>query len=96
MRVVIRNEKGKTAEIPLDPREVKQTRRLVTWFLKRIREQSKQMHRVSYYLTALIVMNEMTSGLLRELDPETTQAIMEAYRKVFEEQDRRRGSKQEK
>ena len=54
------------------------------------------MHRVSYYLTALIVMNEMTSGLLRELDPETTQAIMEAYRKVFEEQDRRRESKQEK
>lgn len=66
----------------MNPEEVKQAKRSVSWFLNRMRKISKDTNRLSFYFTTLIVMNMMSSELLKEMDGKELDQIMTLYAKV--------------
>lgn len=82
MIIKLRDQNGKEFDLKMNPVEVKQAKRSVSWFLNRMRKISKDTNRLSFYFTTLIVMNMMSSELLKEMDGNALDQIMKAYEKI--------------
>lgn len=82
MIITLRDQNGKKFDLKMNPEEVKQAKRSVSWFLNRMRKISKDTNRLSFYFTTLIVMNMMSSELLKEMDGKELDQIMTLYAKV--------------
>lgn len=72
MRLTIKNK-----EIKLNKREVRSAKKIISNFLDKIKNSSRDNLCPTYYFTMLIVMHTMSQSLLNELNADTLRDIME-------------------
>lgn len=65
--------------IKIDPGDARHAREQVAKILKSVRENAKGRQNLPYYFTFVIMMHLISGNILRELDPETLEAIMNKY-----------------
>ena len=66
--------------IPLNNKEVKAAKKIISKFLQNMKKMEEEYMRPSWYLTVLIVMHTLSRELLDSIDPESIQLIFKKFK----------------
>lgn len=72
------------SDIKLNRREVRSCKRLVSNFISKVRDASKDNLSPTYYFTLLIVMHTMSQKLLADMEPDALAKVMNRLNDIDE------------